>query len=214
MPQAFSFWLWTVALRYDVFALLQVMFFFFFFCFLQDPAGIFELVQVVGNGTYGQVYKVWASLYFMMVISIKPCFLKQKWALLGTRQCCPSSSLVCLSVPVCCALLPDLLSSPAADQMAADSATAFPLPCFFCPMVIFFFIKTVWQAAGTTGIGDGWTWPGVCESPAHAGAALLSSTEVWSSQAARCLLSLLPLSPWCQSRPTGHETAAIKPCLP
>uniref|UniRef100_A0A8C0FPV7 non-specific serine/threonine protein kinase n=1 Tax=Bubo bubo TaxID=30461 RepID=A0A8C0FPV7_BUBBB len=29
----------------------------YFFCFLQDPAGIFELVQVVGNGTYGQVYK-------------------------------------------------------------------------------------------------------------------------------------------------------------
>lgn len=25
---------------------------------LQDPAGIFELVEVVGNGTYGQVYKV------------------------------------------------------------------------------------------------------------------------------------------------------------
>uniref|UniRef100_A0A803STK9 Protein kinase domain-containing protein n=1 Tax=Anolis carolinensis TaxID=28377 RepID=A0A803STK9_ANOCA len=24
---------------------------------LRDPAGIFELVQVVGNGTYGQVYK-------------------------------------------------------------------------------------------------------------------------------------------------------------
>lgn len=24
----------------------------------QDPAGIFELVEVVGNGTYGQVYKV------------------------------------------------------------------------------------------------------------------------------------------------------------
>uniref|UniRef100_A0A669Q4V8 non-specific serine/threonine protein kinase n=1 Tax=Phasianus colchicus TaxID=9054 RepID=A0A669Q4V8_PHACC len=44
-----------VTLRYHVFALLQVMF--FFFCFLQDPAGIFELVQVVGNGTYGQVYK-------------------------------------------------------------------------------------------------------------------------------------------------------------
>uniref|UniRef100_A0A669Q5S2 non-specific serine/threonine protein kinase n=1 Tax=Phasianus colchicus TaxID=9054 RepID=A0A669Q5S2_PHACC len=35
--------------------LITVMF--FFFCFLQDPAGIFELVQVVGNGTYGQVYK-------------------------------------------------------------------------------------------------------------------------------------------------------------
>uniref|UniRef100_W5MKQ8 TRAF2 and NCK interacting kinase a n=1 Tax=Lepisosteus oculatus TaxID=7918 RepID=W5MKQ8_LEPOC len=25
--------------------------------FLQDPAGIFELVELVGNGTYGQVYK-------------------------------------------------------------------------------------------------------------------------------------------------------------
>lgn len=24
---------------------------------LQDPAGIFELIEVVGNGTYGQVYK-------------------------------------------------------------------------------------------------------------------------------------------------------------
>lgn len=27
----------------------------------QDPAGIFELVEVVGNGTYGQVYKVSSS---------------------------------------------------------------------------------------------------------------------------------------------------------
>ena len=24
---------------------------------LQDPAGIFDLMEVVGNGTYGQVYK-------------------------------------------------------------------------------------------------------------------------------------------------------------
>jgi hypothetical protein len=24
----------------------------------QEPAGIFELIEVVGNGTYGQVYKV------------------------------------------------------------------------------------------------------------------------------------------------------------
>ncbi|KAJ4939499.1 hypothetical protein JOQ06_028947 [Pogonophryne albipinna] len=24
---------------------------------LRDPAGIFELVELVGNGTYGQVYK-------------------------------------------------------------------------------------------------------------------------------------------------------------
>ena len=26
--------------------------------FLQEPAGIFDLIEVVGNGTYGQVYKV------------------------------------------------------------------------------------------------------------------------------------------------------------
>lgn len=25
---------------------------------LRDPAGIFDLIEVVGNGTYGQVYKV------------------------------------------------------------------------------------------------------------------------------------------------------------
>ena len=25
---------------------------------VQDPAGIFDLIEVVGNGTYGQVYKV------------------------------------------------------------------------------------------------------------------------------------------------------------
>ncbi|GCB79784.1 hypothetical protein scyTo_0017956 [Scyliorhinus torazame] len=29
---------------------------------LRDPAGIFELVELVGNGTYGQVYKVWIQL--------------------------------------------------------------------------------------------------------------------------------------------------------
>ena len=27
-------------------------------CTSQDPAGIFELIEVVGNGTYGQVHKV------------------------------------------------------------------------------------------------------------------------------------------------------------
>ena len=26
--------------------------------FFQEPAGIFDLIEVVGNGTYGQVYKV------------------------------------------------------------------------------------------------------------------------------------------------------------
>ena len=29
--------------------------------FIQDPAGIFDLVEVVGNGTYGQVHKVTSS---------------------------------------------------------------------------------------------------------------------------------------------------------
>ena len=29
---------------------------------LQDPAGIFELIEVVGNGTYGQVHKVLTRL--------------------------------------------------------------------------------------------------------------------------------------------------------
>lgn len=35
---------------------------------LQDPAGIFELVEVVGNGTYGQVYKVGLSLHLCIRI--------------------------------------------------------------------------------------------------------------------------------------------------
>ncbi|CAB1437201.1 unnamed protein product [Pleuronectes platessa] len=30
---------------------------------LRDPAGIFELVEVVGNGTYGQVYKHSVKVY-------------------------------------------------------------------------------------------------------------------------------------------------------
>lgn len=42
----------------------------------QDPAGIFELIEVVGNGTYGQVYKVCAAAYIIACLfvhlSIKP----------------------------------------------------------------------------------------------------------------------------------------------
>ena len=37
--------------------MLLMLFYFRLFC-LQDPAGIFDLMEVVGNGTYGQVYKV------------------------------------------------------------------------------------------------------------------------------------------------------------
>ncbi|CDQ92129.1 unnamed protein product [Oncorhynchus mykiss] len=33
---------------------------------LRDPAGIFELVEVVGNGTYGQVYKVCSNIYYFL----------------------------------------------------------------------------------------------------------------------------------------------------
>lgn len=31
----------------------------------QDPAGIFELVELVGNGTYGQVYKVRIDIFLI-----------------------------------------------------------------------------------------------------------------------------------------------------
>lgn len=41
----------------------------------QDPAGIFELVELVGNGTYGQVYKVSALLgiHLWSVLTVKTC---------------------------------------------------------------------------------------------------------------------------------------------
>lgn len=35
------------------------------FFLLQDPAGIFDLIEVVGNGTYGQVYKVKYYICFL-----------------------------------------------------------------------------------------------------------------------------------------------------
>uniref|UniRef100_A0A3Q2XFT9 Protein kinase domain-containing protein n=1 Tax=Hippocampus comes TaxID=109280 RepID=A0A3Q2XFT9_HIPCM len=49
---------------------------------LRDPAGIFELVEVVGNGTYGQVYKgrhvktgQMAAIKVMEVTEVKSHFI-------------------------------------------------------------------------------------------------------------------------------------------
>ena len=42
-------------------------------CQQQDPAGIFELVEVVGNGTYGQVYKVGVVLHLSLSPSLWVC---------------------------------------------------------------------------------------------------------------------------------------------
>ena len=38
--------------------------------FIQDPAGIFDLVEVVGNGTYGQVHKVTSELLLWFLVFI------------------------------------------------------------------------------------------------------------------------------------------------
>ena len=39
------------------------------YLFIQDPAGIFDLIEVVGNGTYGQVYKVcWIWMYVLVFL--------------------------------------------------------------------------------------------------------------------------------------------------
>ena len=58
-------------------------------CF-QDPAGIFELIEVVGNGTYGQVYKVFIYPYYnvskphtikiiiFVILANLTCFKKKK----------------------------------------------------------------------------------------------------------------------------------------
>ena len=38
--------------------------------FIQDPAGIFDLVEVVGNGTYGQVHKVTSERLLQFLVFI------------------------------------------------------------------------------------------------------------------------------------------------
>jgi len=50
----------------------------------QDPAGIFDLIEVVGNGTYGQVYKVshclaYMCLLFTFIANVSPT--TYKWQL-------------------------------------------------------------------------------------------------------------------------------------
>lgn len=47
------------------------------FVWFQDPAGIFELVEVVGNGTYGQVYKVGLGWFLQYL----------HWSLQDLRDC-------------------------------------------------------------------------------------------------------------------------------
>jgi hypothetical protein len=42
------------------------------FFHFQDPAGIFELIEVVGNGTYGQVYKVRNCIFHIIILH---CFI-------------------------------------------------------------------------------------------------------------------------------------------
>ena len=41
--------------------------------FIQDPAGIFDLVEVVGNGTYGQVHKVTSEHLLQFLVFIFAC---------------------------------------------------------------------------------------------------------------------------------------------
>jgi len=54
------------------------MFSIFLYLF-QDPAGIFELIEVVGNGTYGQVYKVSEFIYIPSIILLAVIYLPILW---------------------------------------------------------------------------------------------------------------------------------------
>uniref|UniRef100_A0A8C5FRT3 non-specific serine/threonine protein kinase n=1 Tax=Gadus morhua TaxID=8049 RepID=A0A8C5FRT3_GADMO len=45
---------------------------------LRDPAGIFELVELVGNGTYGQVYKVTSRCSMANVADPHPVFFQKR----------------------------------------------------------------------------------------------------------------------------------------
>ncbi|XP_078474311.1 misshapen-like kinase 1 [Lampetra planeri] len=65
---------------------------------LREPAGIFELVEVVGNGTYGQVYKQFADLPCLDVCEevlpwlIGFLLLQSKSAVLYLQPCNPFGS--------------------------------------------------------------------------------------------------------------------------
>jgi hypothetical protein len=55
-----SSWVCTKVTHSCVYSLMTSFYF-------QDPAGIFELIEVVGNGTYGQVYKVRTCIFITQI---------------------------------------------------------------------------------------------------------------------------------------------------
>lgn len=75
------FWWWYGMVRWFNFWLLVS---------LQDPAGIFELVELVGNGTYGQVYKVRTLNWAWLVYAVG----SERWsAMLSTLLNVPSQQV-------------------------------------------------------------------------------------------------------------------------
>lgn len=60
----------------------------------QDPAGIFELVEVVGNGTYGQVYKVSPRIVFRSLLhTLRGPQTRPHWSKRASAVCSHLSSV-------------------------------------------------------------------------------------------------------------------------
>lgn len=82
----------------------------------QDPAGIFELVEVVGNGTYGQVYKV----------SVAPPLLPARGNFRGPRA--RGGCLQAARPPARTAWAPSGLQRPGSRRCEEDAASRRALP--------------------------------------------------------------------------------------